>query len=153
MILREQKVPDFDAWKRMRRDLWPDSSESDHEKEMKIIASGGSFGDELAWNVFVVEEAANLIGFAEVSLRNEFQHCIVGPVGYLEGWYVSLEYRNKGVGRILTNQAESWAKEKGCRFMVSDVEFDNEISLIAHQNLGYRIIEKDEEGYILLKNL
>jgi aminoglycoside 6'-N-acetyltransferase I len=63
------------------------------------------------------------------------------PVGYVEGWYVAAAARATGVGRALIEAAEAWARALGCREMASDTWHDNEPSILAHQALGYELVE------------
>jgi len=151
MIIREYNDKDFTEWKRLRAKLWPETSGSEHEEEMKTISSGGCFEDELGWKVFVLSEGDALYGFVEISLHEGIDVFDDEPVGYLEGWYIDDNQRNKGYGRLLTEKAEEWSKSKGCMAMASDVEFDNEISLAAHKKLGYEVVDKDDECFILIK--
>lgn len=118
---------------------------------MRVISSGEVFEDELEWLVYLVKEDQQLIGFIESSLRQSYEGCESSPVGVIEGWYIDLNHRKQGIGKQLVTQAENWAKEKGCQEMVSDVEFDNSISLEAHEKLGYSVIDQDDESYILRK--
>lgn len=153
MNVREYKESDFQRWKEMRMELWPETEEVNHEEEMKMISSGQTFDSELGWSIYVVEDNQQLIGFIESSLREKMEGCESTPVGYIEGWYVDQNYRKMGIGKLLTNAAEDWARSKRCSFMASDVEPDNDLSLLAHQHLGYQTICQNEAGYILLKSL
>ena len=153
MLVREYCNSDYNEWKKLRMELWPETSESEHEEEMKIISSGGKFDSELGWNIFVAENKGEIIGFAEVSLREKLDNFSEGSIGYLEGWFVSSIFRKKGIGKSLVTNSENWAKENNCIYMASDVEFDNSISLEAHQKLGYRIVGKDTECHILIKDI
>ena len=59
------------------------------------------------------------------------------PVGYLEGVFVSEEYRRKGYAAELIAECEKWAKEKGCVEFASDCEIDNVDSLRFHTAIGF----------------
>jgi len=120
---------------------------------MKLISSGQSINSELGWSIYVVENNQQLIGFIESSLKEKIEVCDASPVGYVEGWYVDENHRKMGVGKLLTQAAEEWAKSKGCSYMGSDVKFHNEVSLKVHQRLGYQVVGTDDECHILLKNI
>ena len=79
-----------------------------------------------------------LVGFVEVSLRPVMEGSAQSPVGYIEGWYVSPDFRRRGVGRALIAAAEVWARDQGCRAMGSDCHADNHASHLAHLSLGYQ---------------
>ncbi len=78
-----------------------------------------------------------LIGFLEARIRPFVEDCHSDHVGYLEGWFVEPNYRKNGIGRKLVRAAENWARSKNCTEMASDSEVGNDLSLTAHQSLGY----------------
>jgi len=95
--------------------------------------------------VNLVAEAADgkLVGFAEVDLRSHADGCDPAhPVGYLEGWYVTQEYRQHGVGRRLVSAAEEWARSHCCVEMASDTWIDNERSQSCHEALGFEVVDR-----------
>jgi aminoglycoside 6'-N-acetyltransferase I len=63
-------------------------------------------------------------------------------VGYLEGWYVSPDWRRRGVGGRLIAAAEAWARRQGCREMASDTWIDNVDGQSAHEALGYEVVDR-----------
>ena len=146
-------MSDFDSWKELRMKLWPESTEVEHEEEMKIISSGACFDDELEWYVIVAYEKDKVVGFAETSLRESIEQHQESPIAYLEGWYVSDSFRQRGIGKSLVVQVEKWAQERNCKSVASDVEYHNIISLKAHKKLGFRVIDENDEGYILIKKI
>ncbi len=88
--------------------------------------------------VLVAEtERGELLGFAELSLRQYAEDCRTSPVAFLEGWYVLPSARRKGIGRALVTEAEAWGRSQGCREFASDTTLDNTASAAAHMALGF----------------
>lgn len=132
--VRPLRETDLNEWFRLRKLLWDASSDDDHKSEMlEIIEHPES-------QMILVADSGNgrLLGFLEVSIRPFVEDCNSDNVGYLEGWYVDPEYRKMGIGSQLVASAERWALQKGCTEMASDAEIGNQLSLTAHQSLGYR---------------
>ncbi|GAB4453730.1 MAG: GNAT family N-acetyltransferase [Anaerolineales bacterium] len=130
-IIRPATPADYPQWLALRLALWDDNTEAEMLAEMHALLTD----PEQA--VFLAEENGALIGFAEVSLRKYADGCDSSPVGYLEGWYVAPEHRRSGIGGALVRAGEDWARERGCREMASDTWLENEISILAHLQLGY----------------
>lgn len=93
---------------------------------------------------FVAETADGaLIGFAEASLRNDYVNGTESsPVGFLEGWYVSSDWRRHGVGRALVDAVADWSREQGCSELASDATLDNRESHAAHEACGLHETER-----------
>jgi len=124
---------DASEWFRLRKLLWDESSDDEHRMEMLDI-----YDHHETQLVLVAEtDDGNLVGFLEASIRPFVEDCHSDHVGYLEGWFVEPQYRKRGIGRHLVSEAENWARKKGCTEMASDSEIGNDLSLAAHQNLGY----------------
>jgi aminoglycoside 6'-N-acetyltransferase I len=125
----------------MRVALWPESSAEEHAREVTAYLRGELTGWLAGLNavaVFVaVRPGGGLCGFVEASVRAMADGCMTHPVGYLEGWFVDADMRQKGVGRELVKAAEEWAAAQGCREMASDARLANSISIAAHQALGF----------------
>jgi aminoglycoside 6'-N-acetyltransferase I len=125
---------DLAEWFRLRRLLWDVGDDQEHKDEMLDILS-----DSEHQLVLVAElNDGRRIGFLEASIRPFVEDCETDHVGYLEGWYVEPEFREQGIGRALVETAEKWAIQKGCTEMASDAEIYNEVSIDAHQKLGYK---------------
>jgi aminoglycoside 6'-N-acetyltransferase I len=124
---------DISEWLRLRKLLWDELSDEEHNSEMRDIF------EHIETQFVLVAETSNgkLVGFLEASIRPFVEDCHSDHVGYLEGWFVEPEYRQNGIGRKLVKAAETWARSSGCEEMASDAEIGNELSLTAHQNLGY----------------
>ena len=122
------------AWLRMRRTLWPDGAET-HGVEIEEFFSGAA--KEPVAVLLADDPAGGPIGFAELSLRACAEGCRTSPVAYLEGWFVEEPARRQGVGRLLVEAAERWARGRGCRELASDSESGNDVSLAAHRAAGF----------------
>ena len=78
------------------------------------------------------------VAFAQCQLRHDYvEGTESSPVGYLEGIFVSAQYRRKGYAGELLSECEKWAKENGCGEFASDCELNNEDSLMFHISLGF----------------
>ncbi|QYO62425.1 aminoglycoside 6'-N-acetyltransferase [Leptolyngbya sp. 7M] len=131
--IRALRESDLSEWLRLRKLLWDETSEDDHQAEMVDI-----FEHPETQGVGVADKGnGSLIGFVEVSIRPFVEDCETDHVGYLEGWFVEDSFRRKGVGKELVRFAEAWARERGCTEIASDAEIGNELSLAAHTKLGY----------------
>ena len=88
-------------------------------------------------------EDGTLVGFVEVDLRSHADGCNPAQaVGYIEGWYVAPEFRERRVGRKLIQEAENWARSHNCVEMGSDAVIDNHVSQQAHEALGYEVVDR-----------
>lgn len=125
---------DLNEWFRLRKMLWDETPDADHQNEMLDIIEHGDT------QLIVVADRGDgrLIGFLEASIRPFVEDCVTDQVAYLEGWFVEPEYRLSGVGTKLVEMAERWARRKGCTEIASDAEVGNELSLKAHMHLGYK---------------
>jgi aminoglycoside 6'-N-acetyltransferase I len=141
IVVRQPRAEDREEWTRMRTALWPESSAESHAEEIAAFLSGqltGWLAGLHAVTVFVaVRPAGGLCGFVEASIRPMADGCTTHPVGYLEGWFVDPDMRQKGVGGKLVEAAEQWAASHGCREMASDARLANSISIAAHKALGF----------------
>ena len=138
MIVRPASVADSEQWLELRDALWPGSR---REHALEIAAHLRDPPDTAACLVAELSDH-DLVGFAEVSLRGYAEGCRTSPVGYLEGLYVAPEHREEGVGTVLVQAAEEWARERGCTEMASDREWDNEVSAAFHEALGYEEVDR-----------
>lgn len=116
---------------------WPDTSPDKHRAEMHEIFSDPN------QPVFVVERSnSRLGGILEAGTRAYAEGCDTSAVGYIEGWYVDEDLRGQGVGKVLVQAAEEWAREQGLTEIASDTWLENEISIQAHIKLDYKEAER-----------
>ena len=122
----------------MRHLLWPGHTNAELLAEMDEILSRP---DEQP--VFVAVRPDGWLGvFLEGGTRKYADGCDSSPVGYIEGWYVDEDLRQKGVGGRLVQAMENWARSYGLVEMASDTWLENETSITAHGRLGYVEMER-----------
>lgn len=133
----EYKIVDFEMpfledLTSMALDLWPDN------EYMHLRDSFEKYSGEEHQKIFLSVIDDLPIGFIHASLRFDYvEGADSSPVGYIEGIYVLPEFRKKGISKALTHQAESWAIQKGCVQMGSDIEDDNQVSYAYHLGVGF----------------
>ena len=118
VTIRAVRPADAPAWESMRRELWPDGAE-DHGPEIAMFFAGHHFKDLTA--VLMAQNGGGVIvGFAELSIRDDVPALHGIRTGYVEGLYVLPEARCRGVARKLLQASRSWAHERGCVAFASD---------------------------------
>jgi aminoglycoside 6'-N-acetyltransferase I len=141
--IRRAQGLDRNELAKMRALLWPDASLEDHRKELDALLSDGRTGTLPMAILVSHDQDGALIGFLEVGLRSHADGCDPArPVGFVEGWFVQEEFRNRGIGRELMRTAEDWARSQGCLEMASDTWIDNEGSQRAHEALGFEVVDR-----------
>jgi aminoglycoside 6'-N-acetyltransferase I len=139
-VIRVRPVTHNDAaaWLALRNALWPEYGEKYHPTEIAKFLAGEL---KVLLAVLLAEEAGEILGFAELSIRPYAEGCQTDRVGFLEGWYVVPEARRRGVGRALVAAAEDWARAQRCTEFASDTLVDNDVSTAAHHALGFEEVE------------
>lgn len=138
MLIKQATTLDLASWLSLRKLLWPNITNSEHQYEMKDI-----FQQPEKMASFIAWENGMPIGFAEVNLRYDYvAGCTTIPVTYLEGIFVVANKRKQGIARMLCGKVEEWGKAKGCNELASDVELDNLVSQQVHQALSFQEVER-----------
>ena len=117
----------------MRSSLWPDSIDT-NTQDIRQYFSGESPDIK---ECFLAMEKDLPIGFIELSIRNHAEGSDQAEIPYVEGWYIDEEYRGKGIGKRLMDEAEVWARRNGFSELASDAEIGNGNSISAHERLGF----------------
>jgi aminoglycoside 6'-N-acetyltransferase I len=137
VTIRRASVEDKPDWLRMRLLLWIYSPAQEMEAELESILSDPGMAVFLA-----VTSDGRRVGFLEAGTRDHAEGCATSPVGYIEGWYLDEDSRGQGIGTLLVQAAEEWARSKGYREMASDTWLDNEASIYRHLKMGYQEVER-----------
>ena len=94
--------------------------------------------------IFVVDVEGNLIGLAEVYVRQDEPHplTVAHRYGYLQSLIISAPFRKSGLGKQLVTAAHHWATEHGATEMQLDVWEFAEGPLHFYDALGYRTLKR-----------
>jgi aminoglycoside 6'-N-acetyltransferase I len=136
-VVRELRLADADAWAAMRHALWPTSSLAELRSELPDLVSRhdfAAFGAALP--------SGRLIGFLEVGTRSVAEGAATSPVGYIEGMWVEVGVRRRGIARALVEAAIDWSLSRGYRELGSDAEIENTLSHAVHARLGFTETER-----------
>ena len=141
--VRQAQLSDQHQLAALRHLLWPEATPEEHRREIDSILRSGRYGT-LPMAILVSQsENAALNGFIEVGLRSHADGCDTAhPVGFVEGWFVREAFRKQGIGRALMRAAEDWARSQGCLEIASDTWIDDEMSIDAHQALGFEVVDR-----------
>ena len=141
--IRRAHHSDRDELAKLLASLWADATAAEHGRDLEEILASGTYGT-LPMAILVSEdENGALTGFIEVGLRSHADGCDAKrAVGFIEGWFVVERVRNRGVGRELMRAAEDWARAQGCVELASDALIDNELSLSAHEAMGFEVVDR-----------
>lgn len=122
----------------MRAALWPDEAGVSQAPQMQAWLDDARNGTLLA-----LDANGEAIGFIELALRHDYVNgTVTSPVAFVEGWYVALPSRGRGVGRALVGAAEAWSRARGCSELASDALLDNTGSHAAHAACGFEETER-----------
>ena len=117
-------------WAALCTALWPDYT----TRDILRLKAEGKFKTD-----FLYLSEGKAIAFMSLSLRHDYvQGTHSSTVGYLEGIYVTPEWRGKGIAKALVAHAKTWTMEQGCSELGSDVIYGNEASLAFHKKVGFR---------------
>lgn len=131
-MIRKAEKEDLPVLAELSCQLWPHHT----VQEMAAEYCVGMANPDAAF--FLAYEGDVAIGFAQCGLRHDYvEGTGSSPVGYLEGIYVSPDYRHAGIAKQLLKACENWAKTKGCTEFASDCELTNADSLRFHLNVGF----------------
>jgi aminoglycoside 6'-N-acetyltransferase I len=136
MQIRKATVKDKTAWVDLRTQLWPRANPDELRAEADKLLEVSN------WAIFLAENEGKAVGFIECSIRDKAPACETARIGYIEGWYVNPEFRQKGVGRRLVERGEQWARDMGCVEMASDTTSNYPVSPAAHKALGYQEVKR-----------
>jgi ribosomal-protein-alanine N-acetyltransferase len=95
--------------------------------------------------IMIAQNSNKVIGLGEIYLRKDNPHPakVSCTYGHLQSLVVTEASRQYGVGKILVEVAEKWAKEKGAAEMRLDIWEFREGPLRFYEKLGYRTLRRN----------
>jgi len=140
---RVAKIEDIEAITKLSGLLYcGDYSDKKHEYD-ELFDSNKKYLTNPKMAMFLAFDKERAVGFSHVSFRNDYvEGTNGGPVGYLEGIYVSPDYRRLGIARTLCSMCEDWSREKGCVEFASDCIIENHDSLRFHLKIGFTEVNR-----------
>ena len=131
MIKRADRA-DAETLAGLAMQMWPDHDLCELTQEFRALIKNE---DAACFLIYMDDKP---VAFAQCQLRHDYvEGTDSSPVGYLEGIFVTEEYRTKGYAAELLAECEKWAKTKGCTEFASDCELDNVDSLRFHIAMGF----------------
>ncbi len=101
-------------------------------------------------NIIVAEGEGNIVGFISFNEDVKNDHLIVKeiPVLYISDLVVRKDYRSHGIGKLLMQEVERIAKEKGIQYLKLTVFSKNSLADNFYKKYGFDDYEK-----IMIKEL
>lgn len=87
--------------------------------------------------IYVYEEDDKLMGYI-YGYVNKNSKKPVSMVGFVEGWFVSKEYRGKQIGKALWERLMDFFKSKQCQAVELEVYSQNTESFELYKKLGFK---------------
>jgi aminoglycoside 6'-N-acetyltransferase I len=137
IVIRQMGAADRTVWAGMRASLWPDETLQQHAEGIDRLLKDGE-----AWGFIAETSVAAAAGFAEIAIRKYANGCDSRPVAFLEGIWVSEEFRRRGIGAQLVSYIESFLAVRGFHEIGSDTPLDNGVSQCAHSGWGFSETER-----------
>lgn len=96
------------------------------------------------WAIFVADDEYQVIGVLFLTERRTPDHHLLKPRRYavVDTLAVAEGWRSQGIGRVLMQQAETWAKERGITEIELSVWEFNQRALALYEKLGYRTMRR-----------
>ncbi|MDR2183667.1 MAG: GNAT family N-acetyltransferase [Clostridiales bacterium] len=132
---RARRYDDIEALTKLLCELY----EFDTYEELRLFDENRARFKDKKQAFFLAMDDKTPVGVCHGALRDEYvngkEHD--GTCGYLEAIYVKPTYRGQGIAATLAALCEDWARENGCREILSDCLLDNTESFDLHLRLGF----------------
>ncbi|MFN8347350.1 MAG: aminoglycoside 6'-N-acetyltransferase [Spirosomataceae bacterium] len=132
MLLEPLSAQNLTAFTQLALELWP---EGDFDEEYAYFQSLIDSENDLC---SLVKEHDTYVAFLHVSLRTDYvEGADDAPVAYMEALYVQPACQNRGIGQRLVEAGAAWGRQKGCKQLASDTEWNNVASIAFHRKSGF----------------
>ena len=139
MDIRKMKSDDADAVNLLSRQLgYPLSIEQTRQNIHAVLESK----DHTAFVAETENKIVGWIGAAKSIMLEVMPHCEIN------GLVIDEKYREKGVGKLLTEQVRQWTKEKGNDTLSLHCNVKRTGAHLFYEHLGFREISQ-QKNYVL----
>ena len=88
--------------------------------------------------ILVASHKRKIVGFI-IGLIEEKPYCYsIQNIGYIWDFFVLLDFRKRGIGKILFKNMISWFKTNGLKYVEIDVNYQNKDSISIWKKLGFK---------------
>lgn len=134
MTIRAVNEQTLSIWASFASQVW-------QTKEQVLIEKFSN--NEFPFEFLYYSQSEEPIAWISLSLRHDYvEGCQASPVAYLEGIFISPNYRSQEIAKELLNFAEHWAKSQGICQLGSNAELDNLLSQNFHIKHGFREVSR-----------
>ena len=133
----------FDEIDAIHRDRHPRIFQKPNGPVREIEHYIGLISDE-STAVFVAEMEGNVVGFVHAIVRDAPDIPILVPRRFaiVDGILVRSNYKKSGIGGMLMNGIEEWAKVKGASSIELNVFEFNQEAIAFYESLGYKTLSR-----------
>jgi len=135
VTIRLATIDDAEAVARLSDQLGYPSTEE--ETTRRLLQVNGQSGHA----VYVAEADGRLVGWVHVFVNHSL---LADTPAEVAGLVVDENHRGRGVGRVLMQQAERWAQERGCRSVRLRSNVLRSRAHLFYEKLGYRVIKSQK---------
>ena len=137
MKLKTIEREEFPLWKAMRQELYHSTGDPSPDEEMRNIHTSD---DWHCW--FITDVDGEVIGLAEISIRNIVDGCLTSPVPYLEGLFIMPGHRALGLGTVVMQMLMDWAVGQGYQEFATDAELENNRAQKFYEKLAFEEVDR-----------
>jgi GNAT superfamily N-acetyltransferase len=88
--------------------------------------------------IFIAEISGRPIAWMDIYVQRTLA---VGTVTHIAGLVVDELHRSRGIGKLLLQDAEAWARERGCKVVRLTSNLTRSRAHGFYENLGYKVIK------------
>jgi GNAT superfamily N-acetyltransferase len=128
--VRGARPEDAEALARLSAQLGYPSVPADMPARLERVERDGTA------RVFVADSDGETVGLATGHIRHMINHA--APIGQLSLLVVDETRRSRGVGRLLVEAVEHWARERGCHRIVVTTALRRTDAHAFYERIGYQ---------------
>ena len=129
MRIVEADATFLEQWLSLRQMLW------EHPLELHVVEAEKILATDLETAFLLLDDDNQILGFIEGALYLEGGQ----KYGYVEGWFVHPDFRQKGYGGLLQDALEEWFLHRSIALVLSDtIPEKYPISARAHHRHGFK---------------